>query len=887
MDTTIQPKMKPVSVQRVTDDIRALREGDVSQQQTLLTARAIADIFRGDTVSITNGTDAKYFDGDLVDLDRITDAGCRHIQEGSCINGPKYAVREEETGELTPFGGFLYTLSVLPTGELYWGSLEDPKAREDLEIAIRNPETKGAILDRPLPEHTPIRQLFYVANDDLDEPMAYTRMGVYEAYTTPAGTTDYRYKWGEWVTMNGQVQYIVVTDARMEEVVNPIVNSVYSVHTTIPLFALPDADLQKNGSTIRIIQHPDPNEDNRQLWATHVVYEHGEETDEDYEKMEITCTPAPRRNTVKVEAAYKEGLCPTEYVFEVAPRSDDVNGSATIIGKTWHLKQDADETEFTAGIVELLDAHTELGIKDIIDYANRKYAQDNGAYPAQSGLPLYINRSVGVDGYLKLNIVKDDVFEDNDWVLQIKRLDSRNPVNFVETRDLMPDPEKTYFTKVAYEASAAEGVFKIAVLGTDIHGCPTFDCTVTYYEIDESAEVIDLFTISSAGLTPGMPVKYQHQIFRNDVIYLVVTPGTSGHIGAREHIFPVLSFLPDPHAGSYISRDDLNQSAYTARLFEMMKEAGQLPAGVDPSDCPVSTEALILAYQNIASKLQAKGLLFGDIDDTRAVPNPDELVTSGIHWITGITQPSGYPEGLDGSAGARLVVFGQDYSTKEILHENDQYFVTGDTVADLEKTYYTRNLLTGEMTACVGLTDFAIGVTYYELDESKELQHDADVTQVLIQDTTIWMRTFKQATATWTPWACLTGGRTVKSYVSDDAYHHLSLDADTLRAWMMNGDLTLFCGVTFYSTTRSQLQQINLPAPSTLPFGKKLTLAINAAQNSQVRCVYTAEGESQERAYIFTYTGESGLYLETLELVSNGTHWYCKTYDGKFIRFGG
>ena len=59
MDTTTQPSMKPVLVQQVSDEIRDLRKGDVDLQQTVLSARAIADIFRGDTVVRTNGKDAE------------------------------------------------------------------------------------------------------------------------------------------------------------------------------------------------------------------------------------------------------------------------------------------------------------------------------------------------------------------------------------------------------------------------------------------------------------------------------------------------------------------------------------------------------------------------------------------------------------------------------------------------------------------------------------------------------------------------------------------------------------------------------------------------------------------------------------------------------------
>lgn len=893
MDTTIQPAMKPVLSQVVSDEIRDLRKGDVSLQQTLMSARAISDIFRGDTVVKTNGKDSEYFTGDNVNLDLIIDSGCRHIAEGSYINGPKYAVREEENGDETPLAGFLYTMGMLPSGQLYWGPQEFPKSREDIEIALKNPEENGECYrlgedhapNQP-PLGAPIRQLFYVHSDELDEPAVYTRIGKFESYTDITGQPAYRYEWGEWVTLNGETQYIVVTDARMEEVVNPIVNAVYSIHTNIPYFYLPEADEQKYGSTIRLIQHADPNTDNRELWATNVVYEHGESGDEDYEKMQITCTPAPRRNTVRTEDAYKEGLVPTEYVFEVAPRMDDAHGDPTLIGKTWHLKVDADETEFTTGIVELLDAHTELGIADIIDYANRKYSQDSGAYASSSKQPLYINRAVLVDGFLKLKISKAEEFLDEDWSLQIKRLDSRNPINFTKTTDVGPVEGKVYFVKKAY--SAAEGVFSIAVLPNG-----QFNCTTTYYEINCDADVQDLFTVSSAGLTAGLPVTYQHKIYRNDVVYVVINPGDSGHIGARELIYPVLSFIPDPHPGSYVSREELNRNAFTDDLFQALIDAGQLPANSLAEECPASTRAIIGAYNYLAKRLQAKGLLFGPTDCTVVRPDPNTLMSSGMYWITGLTEPHPhYPEWVSSTEGARLFVFGNEYGPNELVHENGQYFLTSDLTPVSGKEYYIRDFVEGGMKSAGVVIDFDIGIKYYEKDSSLSIKNDADVTQLLFQTgtaVTIWMRTYKQSTGVWTDWACLTGGRFAKSYIGNAMNdERLIITAEQLKAWMQSRDLVLFCGVEDYSSTLTQAQQIYLPLPGELEFGKKFTLAINAAPYSKVRLSYTAEGESSVRAYIYT-AGSSGNRdtIDMIDLMSDGNFWFYRLDGGPYRRIGG
>ena len=888
MDTTIQPKMKPVQIQTVSDEIRDLRKGDVDLQQTVLSARAVADIFRGDTINKTNGRDVEYYEGDTVNLDLIIDSGCRHIEEGSYINGPKYAVREEETGDKTPLGGLLYTMGVLPSGELLWGAQEFPKTREEIEISLNNPQINGeSRREFELPVGSPIRQLFYVANDELDEPQAYTRIGSYETYQTVSGETAFRYRWGAWVSLNGETQYIVVTDARMEEVVNPIVNSVYSVHTAIPYFYLPDADQQKHGSSIRIIQHPDPNEDDRTLWATNVIYIKGEEGDADYEKMQLTCTPAPRRNTVKTEEAYKEGLVPTEYTFEVAPRMDDANNDPTIIGKTWHLKVDVDETEFTTGIVELLDAHTELGIEDIIDYTNRKYLQDSGAYANSAFSPLYINRAVLCDGFLKLQISKAQEFNNVNWSLEIKRLDSRNPINFVPTKDVSPLPDKVYFTKEAY--SAAEGVFSIAILPDG-----KFNCTVVYYEINADADVQDLFTISSDGLTPGLPVHYQHKIYRNDIIYVVINPGTNtdttydvkdSHIKARGLIFPVLSFIPDPHPNSYMHKSELNKQAFTQALFEMQKDAGQIPADMMPGECPASTGALLEGYKYLASQLQKKGLMFGA---NKMEVTPDECVETGIYWVDQISDPSQYPYGASLEAGGRLIVYGNEVAHPNTTHENDQYTMVNSLVPEEGVEYFIRDLITGKMKSVGTPSEFYTGIKYYILDPGKVVTSTADVVQVFIQSDdgiTVWTRTLKYGSETWSDWAILNGGKIAKSYKSD-GYIKTTLSAAQLKSMMSLGELVLHCGMYVSDSRRETCQEIHLPQPEDIPYGKQFALAMEAAMGTKIRVSYTATDEENVRAYVYTQTSSDGAVV-MFRLMNDGDHWLYSLDGTTYRRIGG
>ena len=875
MDTSKQPNMKPVLVQRVSDEIRDLRKDDVALQQTVLTARAVSDLFRGDSVNINNARDKAYFtQAGYVDLNKITESGCRFISEASYVNGPSYAVRVNAKGEEIQLGGFLYTMDILPDGQLLWGVGRNTNlTAAEIELSPGVPDPNGPFTGiskrNDLPHRidstnddpndytmgAPIRQLFYVANRELDEPEVYTRIGEYVPVTDDNGNKVYdstgklqcQYEWGQWVTFNGKWLYIVVTDASIKEVVNPIVNAVYSVHTNIPEFALPDANKQKYGITIRIIQHPDPNVDNRELWATNVVYVHGQEGDDDYEKMQVTCTPAPRRNTVRVEDAYKDGLVPTEYIFEVAPRMDDQNKKATLIGKTWHLKVDADETEFTTGIVELLDAHTELGIADIIDYTNRKFAEDNGPYPDSAKDPIYINRAVLVDGFIKLTISKDVTMAVQNWSLLIKRLDSRNPISFIPTEDLSPIPGKVYF-KRSLPHSAAEGVYSVADDLVDDQGnILAFNCNLVYYEINPDATVEDLFTVVARDLQPGIPVSYQHKIYRNDVVYVVIYPGegTRGHQDTRGRIFPSLAFVPNPHPGSYIVRGDLNEEAFTHQMFESLKANGRLDKHLQANESPASSASVIKAYTYLASRMQERGLLFGAVDANTSPCRPNEMTQTGIYWISTDISENELPSGIDQTRPARLIVFGEDYAPGNMIHHSSEYFPTSDLVRQMGKTYYIVNANTGLMEEAQSAVEFGPGIQYYEKIPGGTLNHDADITQIIIQSRSnpaVWLRTGEhpeqlQGGVSWGEWVGINGGTAVRSYEANTEY----FSAETLKPWLLFQNLEVFYGTpSGWTASDNPLNRtIVLPKAVEVPYGRSLTLFANVPPGAHVNVRYT------------------------------------------------
>ena len=89
MDVDTIHAMKPVLVTDVSDDINVLQKDDVTKQRTVLTARAIEDVFKCAPIIQTNESvalhpDNAYFDENgKVDFNKIVTAQSRSISRRS------------------------------------------------------------------------------------------------------------------------------------------------------------------------------------------------------------------------------------------------------------------------------------------------------------------------------------------------------------------------------------------------------------------------------------------------------------------------------------------------------------------------------------------------------------------------------------------------------------------------------------------------------------------------------------------------------------------------------------------------------------------------------------------------------------------------------------
>ena len=166
MESRTIPPMKPVLVTDVSDNINVLQKDDVTKQRTVLTARAIEDLFKCAPIVQTNDPvelhpDNAYFVNGKVDLNKIVTSQSRILNRSSYINGPtvdgyrtltdtvsgdpKWAANHADTAVDGPVG-FLYVFSVLDDNMLSWSNYDGKLPIGDKLGASSTAETVDVIV---------------------------------------------------------------------------------------------------------------------------------------------------------------------------------------------------------------------------------------------------------------------------------------------------------------------------------------------------------------------------------------------------------------------------------------------------------------------------------------------------------------------------------------------------------------------------------------------------------------------------------------------------------------------------------------------------------------------------------------------------------------------
>lgn len=457
---------KPVMVEHVTDDIRALRESTGEQQKKLLSSRALADFLAGDTFHDGHESDAGYYVSigvgaqRKVDFDKVVDSSIRFAEADTYINGP----------ENVTFSGFLHTLTVLPTGSLVY-------ANHGADVLCTRPFTKNTI-----------RQIFYPHdNRDFD---AYTRVGSYD-YTTRT------WNFTRWVLLSGKLLRIKVTtnDSPVIRTENLRENTIYELHCNGGTIMLPDPDAMTVGSKIVFEQYsnnqaryvesgvdtsrtplPVPSNQIRYFlkktvsgkdiyypagtnngwltaftpgekyyimaspsaWTSIVQFAEWfptETTDSEtgkpvLEKRTYEVNMTPSLDTIRASEGgvdsdsgewFENNAQAVSFTFEVVDRGTAIElDGGKVSNYTWIMDVDPEAATKMADMAELLDAHTDKAIDDLVMYEQRQFKGSNHGTGSDGNVstgsqqyidfvpcndePLVVSRPAGTEGFVKFSI---------------------------------------------------------------------------------------------------------------------------------------------------------------------------------------------------------------------------------------------------------------------------------------------------------------------------------------------------------------------------------------------------------------------------------------------------------------------------------------------------
>lgn len=695
METTSVPAMKPVLVERITDDISSLQKSDVEKQKLMFSARAIADIFKCAPIKKTNPSDVGFYDGDLIDLNLVVESGHRTILANEYKNGPEVFIDHCEKDrnwsvnhsplQVVPTA-YLYTYGVLPSGELEWYGNYDGK------ISIEDDEHKQTI--KPRAKSPTIRQILYpnLDNEYFVHRETHSRWDCGSPFCRQ-GTLqgDGTYKWEDWYLMgkshNGPEYFTPVVITGHQDVVHPIdVETTYHIYGTVNDFRLPNANLDgyKPGMKIVVCVHPPLNEDDVTACTVNYRDTNADGTVESEDEMTLLLTPHFRRDTKELDASIAvNALITSVTTFEIVDVME-ANGAGSY--RSWSIEASDEETDFTSGMSQLLGEHIDRGTGDIVLFHREE---------VKNLKTLKIVRSVTNCGYVLAKFLKslgDPVFEDATWTATVRAINIDSGATFVKETATTPQEQRVYYIK--------DPAGKYSLVGND--GRPSeFVPGVTYYYLDLThSNYIDLIQIGQTGggyrntllvsdLKTGVPRSFSAFINRNDVIVIEITSTNYRIEEYRDKLVPQVFFYPDPH-DSYVQKVHVNPKAFTAfQLNNMLARGEMVPMSEKHAlDAPASTRALINAYLYLASNLQRKGMLHGNVScpmhDSYAL---NRLTEAGFHWAVPmdidadgnpITPPwdinspsSSWPPCSEKNVGMHIMCLTGAHSDSNVIHKDE------------------------------------------------------------------------------------------------------------------------------------------------------------------------------------------------------------------------
>lgn len=622
------PAQKPVMIEQVVDDVRALRGDETSQQKIVLSGRAVADLLKGDSFERSNPSDANYFADavtDTIDLNKVTDGSIRHLRSGQFTHGP-----DSVSGAC-----FLHVYSVLESGTLTW---------DDVEAVDPQINKRGG---SPIA----IRQVLYPG--DLNTFSAFTRVA---KYNKMSGT----FEWSRWDPLGGTMLRVLITEATAVSLKTLAPNTIYEIHCA-PGFEiqLPNAMNYAAGTKIAFEQYPDPK--GAIAWSSLITY-----TEANGEVYSTTAVPNIDRartsaKTVTGAEMFSEPAGPLYYEFEVTNLAEKIEGSSgTLVDRTWQANVDAECLERTADMAELLASHTDPSLEDFVMYGARTFTSANNA------TRLLCTQIATMSGFVRWSVAaingKHTSLTSN-WGFKLYVFNAETAssaaVNYSKV-DITysggvpvtkPNATTHYYVKngSTYILAGVGGFLSEFLADRDY-----------YTQNIDPDQMVPVATVNKADLATAKIGYYNAN--RGDTLLAVIT--SSGHNADKAFVSPIVEFYPDPH-DAYVMKINVNNKSFT--LADL---AAAVKPGAD-ADQVAGATALATAYESIVHTLQRRGRMWG----VKFTGDLNNLVTPGTYSIQNGASLTNAPTDRAEASGT-IIVFANEFADGEKLYDADGKAVT-------------------------------------------------------------------------------------------------------------------------------------------------------------------------------------------------------------------